>query len=124
MEQDPKDVMLKEEDDKEIQEHVGDGVQAVVAELNKAADFELQQAKVVQVDDVKVHTAEVVQLTKTLQEDQVMQPDWEIIPVGDEWNLREWMKDGKSLERQAGDPVQILDLQRVEKVPEKGTQCR
>ena len=62
VEQDPKDVMLKEEDDnkmdKEVQEHVeddlqtGDGVQAVVAELNKAADFELQEAKVVQVDDV------------------------------------------------------------------------
>ena len=49
VEQDPKDVMLKEEDDnkmdKEVQEHVeddlqtGDGVQAVVAELNKAADL-------------------------------------------------------------------------------------
>ena len=128
MEQDPEDVLLKEdkenEVDKEIQQHVdddlqtGDGVQAVVAELEKAADLELQEAGVIQVDDMQVHTAEVV------EEDLVMQPDWELIPVGKEGHLGEWMQDGKSLEGQAGDPVQIPDLEKVQKVPEVGTQCR
>ena len=106
MEQDPEDVMLKEDEgnemDKEIQEHVdddlqtGDGVQAVVAELDNDADVGLQEAEVVHVDDVQVHTAEVVQVTEMLPEDQVMQPDWEILPVGDEGYLGKWMQDGKS----------------------------
>ena len=97
MEQDPENVLLKEDEenemDKETQEHVdndlktGDGVQAVAAELDKDADVELQEAEVVQVDDVQVHTAEVVQVTEMLQEDQVMQPDCEILPVGDEGHL-------------------------------------
>lgn len=134
MEQDPEDVMLKEDEenemDKEIQEHVdddlqtGDGVEAVVAQLDNDADVGLQEAEVVHVDDVQVHTAEVVQVTEMLPEDQVMQPDWEILPVGDEGHLGKWMQDGKSLEGQAGDPVQIPDLEKVEKVPEVGTQCR
>lgn len=126
-EQDPEDVMLKEDEenkmDNEIQEHVdddlqtGDGVQAEVAELDKDADVELQEAEVVQVDDVQVHTAEVLQVTEMLQEDQEMQPDWEILPVSDEGHLGEWMQDGKSFEGQAGDPVQIPDLEKVETVP-------
>lgn len=72
MEQDPENIMLKEDEenemDKEIQEHVdddletGDGVKAVAVELDKDADVELQEAEVVQVDDVQVHTAEVVQI--------------------------------------------------------------
>ena len=134
MEQDPEDVMLKEDEennkmDNEIQEHVdddlqtGDGVQAEVAELDKDADVELQEAEVIQVDDVQVDTAEVLQVTEMLQEDQEMQPDWEILPVSDEGHLGEWMQDGKSFEGQAGDPVQIPDLEKVETVPEVGTKC-
>ena len=96
----------------------------MVAELDNDADVGLQEAEVVQVDDVQVHTAEVVQVTDILQEDQVMQSDWEILPVGDEGHSGKWMQDGKSLEGQAGDPVQIPDLDEVEKVPEVGTQCR
>lgn len=132
-EQDPEDVMLKEDEenkmDNEIQEHVdddlqtGDGVHAEVAELDKDADVELQEAEVVQVDDVQVHTAEVLQVTEMLQEDQEMQPDWEVLPVNDEGHLGEWMQDGKSFEGQAGDPVQIPDLEKVETVPEVGTKC-
>lgn len=127
MEQDPENVLLKEDErnemDKETQEHVnddlktGDGVQAVAAELDKDADVELQEAEVVQVDDVQVHTAEVVQVTEMLQEDQVMQPDCGILPAGDEGHLGEWMQDGKSFEGQAGDPVQIPDLEKLETVP-------
>jgi len=98
-------------------------VQAEVAELDKDADVELQEAEVVQVDDVQVHTAEVLQVTEVLQEDQEMQPDWEILPVSDEGHLGEWMQDGKSFEGQAGDPVQIPDLEKVETVPEVGTKC-
>ena len=127
MQQDPEDEEI--EMDKEVQEHVtdeleaGDGVQAVV-ELDKAADVELQEAEVVQVDDMQVHTADVVQVTEMLQEDQVTQPDWDITPVGDEGHSGEWMQDGKSLDGQAFDPVQIPDLEQVEKVPEVGVQCR
>ena len=115
--------------DKEVQEHVADeleaggGVQAVV-ELDKAAAVDLQEAEVVQVDDVQGHTAEVVQLTEMLQEDQVIQPDWDITPVGDEGHSGELMQDGKSFDGQAFDPVQIPDLEQVEKVPEVGVQCR
>ena len=127
MQQDPEDEEI--EMDKEVQEHVadeleaGDGVQAVV-ELDKAADVELQEAEVIQVDDMQVHTADVVQVTKMLQEDQVIQPDWDITPVGDEGHSGEWMQDGKSFAGQAFDPVQIPDLEQVEKVPEVGVQCR
>ena len=122
--------MKKIEMDKDTQEDVanelqaGDGVQAVVAELDRAADVELQEAEVVQVDDVQVHTAEVVQVTEMLQEDQVIQPDWEINPVGDEGHSGEWMQDGKSSDGQAFVPVQIPDLEQVEKVPEVGVQYR
>ena len=94
-------------------------VQAVV-ELDKAADVELQEAEVIQVDDMQVHTADVVQVT----EDQVIQPDWDITPVGDEGHSGELMQDGKSFDGQAFDPVQIPDLEQVEKVPEVGVQCR
>ena len=127
MQQDPEDEEIEME--KEVQEHVvdeleaGDGVQAVV-ELDKAVDVELQEAEVVQVDDVQVHTADVVQVTEMLQEDQVIQPDWDITPVGDEGHSGEWMQDGESLDGQAFDPVQIPDLEQVEKVPEVGVQCR
>ena len=127
MQQDPEDEEI--EMDKEVQEHVadeleaGDGVQAVV-ELDKAADVELQEAQVIQVDDMQVHTADVVQVTEMLQEDQVIQPDWDITPVGDEGHSGEWMQDGKSFAGQAFDPVQIPDLEQVEKVPEVGVQCR
>ena len=134
MEQDPENIMLKEDEenemDKEIQEHVDDdletgyGVKAVAVELDKDAVVELQESEVVQVDDVQVHTAEVVQVTEMLQDDQVMQPDCEILPVGDEGHLGEWMQDGKSFEGQAGDPVQIPDLEKLETVPEVGTKCR
>ena len=41
----------------------------------------------------------------------------------DEGHLGEWMQDGKSFEGQAGDPVQIPDLEKVETVPEVGTKC-
>ena len=127
MQQDPEDEEI--EMDQEVQEHVadeleaGNGVQAVV-ELDKAADVELQEAEVVQVDDAQVHTADVVQVTEMLQEDQVIQPDWDITPVGDEGHSGEWMQDGKSFDGQAFDPVQIPDLEQVEKVPEVGVQCR
>ena len=137
MEQDPEDVMLKEDEeiemDKDTQEDIanelqaGDGVQAVVAELDRAADVELQEAEVVQVDDMQVHTAEgaeVVQVTEMLQDYQVIQPDWEINPVGDERHSGEWMQDGKSSDGQAFVPVQIPDLEQVEKVPEVGVQYR
>ena len=98
-------------------------VQAVV-ELDKAADVELQEAEVIQVDDMQVHTADVVQVTEMLQEDQVIQPDWDITPVGDEGHSGEWMQDGKPFAGQAFDPVLIPDLEQVEKVPEVGVQCR
>ena len=68
----------------------------MVAELDRAAHVELQEAEAIQVDDMQVHTAEVVQVTEMLQEDQVIQPDWEINPVGDEGHSGEWMQDGKS----------------------------
>ena len=129
LQEDPGDEEI--EMDREVQEHVadeleaGDGVQVVV-ELDKAADVELQEAEVIQVDDVpvQVHTADVVQVTEMLQEDQVIQPDWEITPVDDEGPSGEWMQDGKSLDGQAFDPVQIPDLEQVEKVPEVGVQYR
>ena len=134
MEQDPEDVMLKEDEeigmDNEIQEHVadelqaGDGLQAVVAELDNAADVELQEAEFVQVDDVQVYTAEVVQVTEMMHKDQVIQPDWEIKPVGDEGHSGEWMQDGKSLDGQVFYLGLIPDLEKVEKFPEVGVQCR
>ena len=62
-----------------------------VVELDKAAGVELQEAEVVQVDDVQVHTAEVAQMTEMLQEDP------EIQALGDEGHSGEWMQDGKSL---------------------------
>ena len=94
MEQDPEDVLLKAVEEIEIKHEkleAGDGVQAVV-ELDKAADVELQEAEVVQVDDVQAHTAEVAQMTEMLQEDQVIQA------LGNEGHSGEWMQDGKSLD--------------------------
>lgn len=121
MEQDPEDEEMEMEMEHIADElQAGDGVQAVVGELDKTADVELQEAEVVQVDDMQVHTAEVVQVTEMLQEDQVIQPDWETKPVGDEGHSGEWMQDGKSSDGQAFDPVQIPDLEQVEKVPEVG----
>ena len=58
------------------------------------------------------------------QDYQVIQPDWEINPVGDERHSGEWMQDGKSSDGQAFVPVQIPDLEQVEKVPEVGVQYR
>lgn len=52
-----------------------DWLQAVVAELNRAADVELQ-------------------------EDQLIQPDLEINPVGNQGYSGEWMQDGKSSDGQ------------------------
>ena len=99
MEQDPEDEEMEMEmEDIADELQAGDGVQAVVGELDKTADVELQEAEVVQVDDMPVHTAEVVQVTEMLQEDQVIQPDWETKPVGDEghsgvdagWQVIRW----------------------------------
>ena len=95
-----------------------------MVELDKAADVELQEAEVVQVDDVQVHTTDVVQVTEMLQKDQVIQPDWDITPEGDEGHSGELMQDDKSFDGQAFDPVQIPDLEQVEKVPEVGAQWR
>ena len=134
MEQDPEDVILKEDEevemDHEIQEHVddelqaGDGVKAVVAQLHKAPYIELQEDEVIQVDDVQVHTAEVVQVAEMLQEDQVIQPYLEIMAKDDEGHSQGCMQDVKYLEGQAGNPVQIPYLEQVKKVPEVGVQCR
>ena len=134
MGQDPEDVILKEdeevEEDKEIKEHVddelqaSDGVQAVVAQLDKAPDVELQEVEAIQVDDVQFHTTEVVQVADMLQEDQVIQPQREIKAKDDEGHSGEWMQNGKSSEGQTGNPVQIPDLEQVKKVPEVGVQCR
>ena len=41
----------------------------------------------------------------------------------DQGHSGEWMQDSKSLDGQAFDPVQIPDLEQVEKVPEVGVQC-
>ena len=61
--------------------------------------------------------AEVVQVTEMLQDQVIQAPR-------DEGDSGEWMQDGKSLDGQAFDPVQIPDLEQVEKVPEVGVQCR
>ena len=53
-----------------------------------------------------------------LQEDQVIQAR------GDEGHSGEWMQGGKLLDGQAFDPVQIPNLEQVEKIPEVGVQCR
>ena len=138
MEQDPEDVMFQEEEevamDRETQEHVynelqaSDVVQAVAAELSeldKATDVELQEAEVIQVDDMQVPMAEMVQVTGVLQEDKLIQSYSEIMPVvGDKGHSGEWMQDGKSVEGQADSPVQIPDLDQVEKGPEVNVQCR
>ena len=138
MEQDPEDVMLQEEEevamDRETQEHVynelqaSDVVQAVAAELSeldKATDVELQEAEVIQVDDMQVPMAEMVQVTGVLQEDKLIQSYSEIMPVvGGKGHSGEWMQDGKSVEGQVDSPVQIPDLDQVEKGPEVNVQCR
>ena len=64
MEQDPEDVLLKADEEIEIEcekLEAGDGVQTV-EELDVAANVELQEAEVVQVDDVQVHTAEGLEI--------------------------------------------------------------
>ena len=64
MEQDPEDVLLKADEEIEIEREkleAGDGVQTV-EELDMAANVELQEAEVVQVDDVQVHTAEGLEI--------------------------------------------------------------
>ena len=56
-------------------------------------------------------------MTEMLQDQVIQAPR-------DEGDSGEWMQNGKSLDGQAFDPVQIPDLEQVEKVPEVGVQCR